>query len=50
VVDSFSWLQAYTPRADGLPQRPCPYDADYRPKLLREAIAGALRAAPVRPG
>jgi endo-1,4-beta-xylanase len=37
------------PRADGLPKRPLPYDDDYRPKPLREAIAAALRAAPARP-
>lgn len=48
LVDRFSWLQTFTPRADPLPQRPCPYDADERPKPLREAIAGALRTAPAR--
>lgn len=48
LVDRFSWLQKFTPRPDHLPQRPCPYDADYRPKPLREAIAGALRSAPAR--
>jgi endo-1,4-beta-xylanase len=49
MVDRFSWIRSFTPRADGLPQRPCPYDDDYRPKPLREAIAGALRTAPARP-
>jgi endo-1,4-beta-xylanase len=48
MVDRFSWLQKFTPRPDNLPQRPCPYDADYRPKPMREAIAGALRTAPAR--
>lgn len=48
MVDRFSWLNARSPRADGLPKRPCPYDADYRPKPLREAIAKSLAAAPMR--
>jgi endo-1,4-beta-xylanase len=48
MVDRFSWIQKFTPRTDGLPQRPCPYDSDYRAKPMREAIAGALRAAPAR--
>jgi endo-1,4-beta-xylanase len=46
LVDKYSWLQDRTPRADGLPKRPCPYDDNYQPKLLREAMAGAFRAAP----
>ena len=46
MSDRYSWLQGRTPRADGLPKRPCPYDAEFRPKPLREAIAGALRGAP----
>jgi endo-1,4-beta-xylanase len=49
LVDKYSWLQEFTPRADGTPQRPAPYDDDYRPKPLREAMAGAFRAAPIRP-
>jgi endo-1,4-beta-xylanase len=48
MVDRFSWLNNRTPRADGLPKRPCPYDADFKPKPMREAIAAALRAAPAR--
>jgi endo-1,4-beta-xylanase len=48
MTDRYSWLQDRTPRADGLPKRPCPYDADFRPKPLREAIAGALRGATPR--
>lgn len=45
MCDRYSWLQNRTPRADGLPKRPCPYDADFRPKPLRTAIAEALRGA-----
>jgi endo-1,4-beta-xylanase len=49
MVDKYSWLQHTAPRPDGLPKRPCPYDDDFRPKALREAMAGAFRVAPARP-
>jgi endo-1,4-beta-xylanase len=49
LADHYSWLQGRTPRADGLPKRPTPYDSQLQPKPLREAIAAALRAAPSRP-
>ena len=49
MMDSHSWLQGNWPRADGLPKRPTPYDADGRAKPLRQAIADAFRAAPPRP-
>jgi endo-1,4-beta-xylanase len=48
LVDRYSWLQYRSPRADGLPKRPAPYDDAYRPKPMREAIAAAFRAAPKR--
>ncbi len=48
LVDSQSWLQGQTPRADGTPRRPTLYDADYQPKPMREAVAQALAAAPMR--
>ncbi|HEY0281246.1 MAG TPA: endo-1,4-beta-xylanase [Rhizomicrobium sp.] len=48
LVDKYSWLQEFTPRADGLPQRCTPYDDNYQPKPLREAIAAAFAAAPAR--
>jgi endo-1,4-beta-xylanase len=48
LVDSMSWLQGRTPRSDGQPKRPNPYDGSYQAKPLREAIAAALRAAPGR--
>jgi endo-1,4-beta-xylanase len=48
LADNYTWLQGRTPRADGLPKRPTPYDAQLQPKLLREAMAAALRAAPSR--
>ncbi len=47
--DRYSWLNGFRPRADGLPKRPCPFDARLRPKPMRDAIAAALIAAPARP-
>jgi endo-1,4-beta-xylanase len=48
LTDNHTWLQGRTPRSDGMPKRPTPYDVEYRAKPLREAIAAALRAAPMR--
>jgi endo-1,4-beta-xylanase len=48
LMDTHTWLQGRNPRADGLPKRPTPYDNQYRPKPLRDAIAAAFRAAPAR--
>jgi endo-1,4-beta-xylanase len=48
MSDRYSWLQGRSPRPDGLAKRPCPYDADFRPKPLREAIAAALQNASSR--
>lgn len=49
LADPYSWLQEELPaRADGLPRRPLPYDAQLRPRPLRSAIAEALRAMPAR--
>lgn len=48
LVDRYSWLQDRWPREDGLSKRCCPFYDDYRPKPLREAIAEAFRAAPLR--
>ena len=49
IVDKYSWLQNTSPRPDGLPKRSTPYDDNFEPKPLREAIAQAFAAAPVRP-
>jgi endo-1,4-beta-xylanase len=46
LVDNMSWLQGRTPRSDGQPKRPTPYDSRYQPKPLHAAMAAALRAAP----
>jgi endo-1,4-beta-xylanase len=48
MVDPTSWLQDRYPRADGLPQRPNPYDGEFRAKALRTALADAMRAMPAR--
>lgn len=50
LADHVSWLQTWDQarRADALAQRPTPYDSALRAKPLREAIADALRAMPMR--
>ena len=48
MLDHHSWLQSRTRRADGMLKRGCPYDPDYQPKPLRQAIADAFRNAPAR--
>jgi endo-1,4-beta-xylanase len=48
LVDKYSWLRERWPRADGLLKRPSLFDDDYKPKPVRDAIADAFRAAPVR--
>lgn len=48
LIDKDSWLQRLSPRADGTPRRPLPFDGDYRPTPLYLAIAEAFRAAPRR--
>ncbi|WP_294391520.1 endo-1,4-beta-xylanase [uncultured Sphingomonas sp.] len=47
LSDRYTWLAGSRPRPDGTPKRPCPYDADFRPKPLRAAIAGAFGARPM---
>lgn len=49
LADHYSWLQDFSPRADGRPKRVLPYDDQLRAKPLREAIAASLRAMPARP-
>jgi endo-1,4-beta-xylanase len=45
MVDKYSWLQRFSARDDKAPLRPDPYDENYQPKRLREAIAAALMRA-----
>jgi endo-1,4-beta-xylanase len=48
MVDRYSWLNDFDPRADRMLKRGTPYDADFRRKPLREAIAGAFAEATIR--
>ncbi len=48
LLDHHSWLQGRTRRADGMLKRGTLYDPNYQPKLLRQAVADALRNAPMR--
>lgn len=48
MTDRDSWLQGRWPRADGLPKRPTPYDANLRAKPLRDAMEAAFQAAAPR--
>ncbi|WP_300544906.1 endo-1,4-beta-xylanase [Maricaulis sp.] len=48
LCDRYSWLQNLWPRSDGEAKRPTPFDADYRPKPLYDAIAAAFQAAAPR--
>lgn len=50
MADHVNWLQTWkdAKRADGLPQRPTPYDSQLHAKPLRAAISDALRNMPPR--
>jgi endo-1,4-beta-xylanase len=48
MVDRYSWLEGFDPRADKAPKRGTPYDARFRPKPLRAAIARSLSNARTR--
>ena len=50
MVDRHSWLDGFDPRADKTRKRGTPYDANFRPKPLRQAIASAFASAPSRHG
>ena len=45
MVDAFNWLQYFEPaaRPDGMEVRGTPYDSDYWPKPMREALAATFR-------
>lgn len=45
MVDRYSWLTGFDPRHDHSIKRGTPYDAQFRAKPLRQAIADALRGA-----
>lgn len=48
MTDRYSWLNGFDPRADKALKRGAPYDANFRPKLLRTAMADAFRSASSR--
>jgi endo-1,4-beta-xylanase len=50
MCDRYTWWNGFAPRKDGARQRSTPYDRDFRPKPLREAIASAFAQAPSRHG
>lgn len=50
MVDRYSWLNRFDPRADHTLKRGTPYDAKFRPKPLRQAIASAFASASSRGG
>jgi endo-1,4-beta-xylanase len=45
IVDKYSWLTDFDPRADKSIKRGTPYDSEFRAKPLRDAIAAAFRGA-----
>lgn len=45
MVDRYSWLTDFDPRADKSIKRGTPYDLSFRPKPLRAAIAAAFAGA-----
>jgi len=47
LADHDSWIQAFVDEGE-LVRRPLPFDDEYRPKPMREAMAAAFRAAPQR--
>jgi endo-1,4-beta-xylanase len=48
MVDRYSWLTGFDPRADKSIKRGTPYDSGFRPKPLRSAIAAAFENAATR--
>jgi endo-1,4-beta-xylanase len=48
MCDRYSWLEGFDPRADKAPKRGTPYDAHFRAKPLRAAIATAFSHASER--
>jgi endo-1,4-beta-xylanase len=48
MVDRYSWLNGFDPRDDKTLKRGTPYDVNFRPKLLHQAMAGAFRSASSR--
>jgi endo-1,4-beta-xylanase len=45
LADRYSWINQMFPRGDHLPNRPLPFDADFRPKPFMDEIAKFTREA-----
>jgi endo-1,4-beta-xylanase len=48
LSDRYSWIEGFEPRKDGARRRPTLYDAAFRAKPMRAAVAAAIAAAPAR--
>nr|GGI00528.1 beta-xylanase [Aquisalinus luteolus] len=48
LVHQYSWLQSFAPRSDGLANRPTPFDDNYDPTPMAEAILASFEATSVR--
>ena len=48
LVNGYSWLQGFNPRADGRDKRPLPFDDDYNPTPMAFAIRDAFEGATAR--
>jgi len=48
MVDRYSWLNNFDPRPDKTLKRGTPYDVNFRPKPLHQAMADAFRSASSR--
>lgn len=44
LSDRFSWLNQFAPRADGLPQRPLPFDSDFQPTKTHGVLITLLQS------
>ena len=48
ITDKYTWLDREDARADGVPERPLPFDAEMQPVAAFAAEVSALRDAPAR--
>jgi endo-1,4-beta-xylanase len=46
LSDRYTWVPTYFKRRDGLPNRPLPFDADFKPKPLFDVIEAYRRRTP----
>ena len=48
ITDKYTWLNGEDSRADGMPERPLPFDAALQPTAAFTAEVRALEGAPAR--